>query len=203
MCVVMLYILFVIVYCFIFLVAILLRCCSLWLSETGQHMPLICVYRSHVSCSVDFSVSYMLNVTTTKCINRAFALNVSKTVIWWDATRMNIWHHKLNVYSGIIVPISINYTSPRTKRYCQSLTIINAGFVFDDQLRISADGGYRRFLTPGSIIDRYRYNDSWINIQLVMSNVHSRYSTRPFSVLHNKYTSDCDSQSVREMANIH
>ena len=48
----------------------------------------------------------------------------------------------------------------RTKRYCQSLTIINAGFVFDDQLRISADGGYRRFLTPGSIIDRYRCKDS-------------------------------------------
>ena len=48
----------------------------------------------------------------------------------------------------------------RTKRYCQSLTMINAGFVFDDQLRISADGGYRGFLTPGRIIDRYRYNDS-------------------------------------------
>jgi hypothetical protein len=39
----------------------------------------------------------------------------------------------------------------RTKRYCQSLTMINAGFVFDDQLRISADGGYRGFLTYGSI----------------------------------------------------
>ena len=48
----------------------------------------------------------------------------------------------------------------RTKRYCQSLTIINAAFAFDDQLRMSADSGYRRFLTPGSIIDRYRYNDS-------------------------------------------
>ena len=61
----------------------------------------------------------------------------------------------------------------RTKRYCQSLTIINAGFVFDDQLRVSVDGGYRRFLTPESIIDRYQYNDSKINIQLVMSNFHS------------------------------
>jgi hypothetical protein len=24
---------------------LLLRCCSVWLSETGQHMPLLCVYR--------------------------------------------------------------------------------------------------------------------------------------------------------------
>jgi hypothetical protein len=32
--------------------------------------------------------------------------------------------------------------------------MINAGFVFDDQLRISADGGYRGFLTPGSIFER-------------------------------------------------
>ena len=61
----------------------------------------------------------------------------------------------------------------RTKRYCQSLTIINAGFVFYDKLRMSADDGYHRFLTPESIIDRYPYNDSYINIQLVMSNVHS------------------------------
>jgi hypothetical protein len=29
------------------------------LSETGQHMPLICVHRSHVFCSIDLSVSYM------------------------------------------------------------------------------------------------------------------------------------------------
>jgi hypothetical protein len=28
--------------------SLLLRCCSVWLSETGQHMPLICVYCSHV-----------------------------------------------------------------------------------------------------------------------------------------------------------
>jgi hypothetical protein len=31
---------------------------TVWLSETGQHMPLICVYRSHVFCSIDFPVSY-------------------------------------------------------------------------------------------------------------------------------------------------
>ena len=42
----------------------------------------------------------------------------------------------------------------------QSLTIINAGFVFYDKLRMSADDGYHRFLTPESIIDRYPYNDS-------------------------------------------
>jgi hypothetical protein len=37
---------------------LLLRRCSVCLSETGQHMPLICVYRIHVFCSIDISVSY-------------------------------------------------------------------------------------------------------------------------------------------------
>ena len=77
-----------------------------------------------------------------------------------------------NADDGLVLYILGRLLS-RTKRYCQSLTIINAGFVFDDQLRVSVDGGYRRFLTPESIIDRYQYNDSKINIQLVMSNFHS------------------------------
>jgi hypothetical protein len=64
-----------------------------------------------------------------------------------------------NAEDGLVLYILGRLLS-RTKRYCQSLTIINAGFVFDDQLRMSADGGYRRFLTPGSMIDRYSYNDS-------------------------------------------
>jgi hypothetical protein len=33
---------------------LLLRCCSVWLSETDQHMPLTYVNRSHVFCSIDF-----------------------------------------------------------------------------------------------------------------------------------------------------
>jgi hypothetical protein len=35
--------------------------------------------------------------------------------------------------------------------------MINAGFVFDDQLRISADGGYRGFLTPGIVLSTPMY----------------------------------------------
>jgi hypothetical protein len=63
----------------------------------------------------------------------------------------------------------------RTKRYCQSLTIINAGFVFDDQLRMSADGGYRRFLTPGDKPHRYDLNRTfWC---------HRFYYVAPFPVL--------------------
>ena len=52
---------------------LLLRCCSVWLSETGQHMPLICVYRSHVFYSIDFSVSY----------NNALILNKWCSIARW------------------------------------------------------------------------------------------------------------------------
>ena len=88
------------------------------------------------------TIVFQLNVTTTKCINRAFALNVSKTVIWWDATRVNIWHHKLNVYLGIIVP-TIILPGVKKPRYPPSAEIRSWSSNTNPALIIVSDWQYR------------------------------------------------------------